>query len=354
MNDAESFAIYVTSRIKAKRSNFLAKEQFEEMLSQPDAEGVVKVLLASTYEQEMAESLTRFQGADAVEDAVNRATDNMFAQVQELVGGDPEFSHLTRVFLSRWDLAAVKSLLRLRHRGGIVEGESSALVTGPTLNTAVASRFASLESMESLCSALMAWNPELCGRLRSVFAQYNSDGSLAGFEEALDHAYFEDYAAQLGPDGNAGLLRELLQMEIDRINIRTLLSNMNGEAVPVVQLEGRFLNGGYCTPSSMMQIAASNSIEDAISHFEKTRYRHVHRGLYQYFQAGRFILLDRLFEDMFVDMLRRRMRMQVFSMAVLMHYVWVRCIEAVNLRVIARGLAMRLPQGRIREELIYV
>jgi vacuolar-type H+-ATPase subunit C/Vma6 len=129
---------------------------------------------------------------------------------------------------------------------------------------------------------------------------------------------------------------------------------MNGEAVPVVQLEGRFLNGGYCTPSSMMQIAASNSIEDAISHFEKTRYRHVHRGLYQYFQAGRFILLDRLFEDMFVDMLRRRMRMQVFSMAVLMHYVWVRCIEAVNLRVIARGLAMRLPQGRIREELIYV
>jgi vacuolar-type H+-ATPase subunit C/Vma6 len=47
------------------------------------------------------------------------------------------------------------------------------------------------------------------------------------------------------------------------------------------------------------------------------------------------------------------MHAHAMSFAVLMHYAWAKYNEVVNLRLIARGAAARLPLGKIREEMMH-
>ena len=52
--------------------------------------------------------------------------------------------------------------------------------------------------------------------------------------------------------------------------------------------------------------------------------------------------------------IRRLALKSVFGIGVFMDYAWLKYNEAVNLRLIARGVAGHLPAGRVREELYLV
>jgi vacuolar-type H+-ATPase subunit C/Vma6 len=51
--------------------------------------------------------------------------------------------------------------------------------------------------------------------------------------------------------------------------------------------------------------------------------------------------------------LKRGSVTEVLSIAVLMHFVWMKYNEVVNLRLIARAQARHLPSGRVREEVLF-
>ena len=62
----------------------------------------------------------------------------------------------------------------------------------------------------------------------------------------------------------------------------------------------------------------------------------------------------RFFERLMMKQIRRLALKSVFGIGVFMDYAWLKYNEAVNLRLIARGVAGHLPVGRVREELYLV
>jgi vacuolar-type H+-ATPase subunit C/Vma6 len=353
METVEAFSPYMNARVSGMRSKLFSKQHLEDLLNLYDIAKISDDLLQSPYQQEMAESLTRLSGVDAIEDAVSRNMVNALQALSRMASGP--LQDLLGRFLMRWDLSAVKSLLRMRHHGLDAQTGLSALAPGPNLTVTLMKSFAERVTMEDLVSALVAWKPELCGSLAAAVADYRQQqNALAVMEDALDRAYFVRGVSALRSreDEDSRILRKVLRMEIDRINVRILLQLRNGHT-GADALASRLLPSGWLHEKLLREMAAARDAMHAMEFLAPTPYKELAEELYSFVQAARFSPMDRHFDKLIIKHLRHEMHTHVMSFAVPMHYAWSKYNEVVNLRLIARGAAARLPHGKIREEMMH-
>lgn len=354
MADIDPLIVYFNARVHGMKRHLFATRTVDEFLDQGDLARFTDALLDSAYRTEMAQALTRYHGADAVEEAVSR---NLVATFQTLLGrAQGEFKELVQLFLARWDLVAIKALLRCRHQNVDAATAGTALIPGPRLTPPILADMKELESMESLVRALAAWDRELCGPLLKALPSYQEEENLQILEEALDRAYFAGNAGRLrdAKDSDSQMVREQLQAEIDRINLRTVFQHIETKGELADTLEDRILPEGTLPNGLLRQMAAASDPASAMELLGRTRYSSLVEELYQLLQTGRFSPMERYFERVLMKNVRQSARNNVFGIGVMMDYVWMKYNEVVNLRLVARGLAGNLPAGRVRDEMYAV
>ncbi|MFP6582328.1 MAG: V-type ATPase subunit [Candidatus Hydrogenedentota bacterium] len=353
MANALNFAAYINARVRAMKSNLMDSGELDALLDCSGPDAMADMLLISTYETEVAEAMARYQGADAVEDGVTRNLINTFSKLRRICKGDLE--QLVGIFISRWDLAGVKSLLRNRHHGLDAETGESSLLPCPSLSPPLMNNLASQDSVETLVRALVAWNSALCRPLEEKLAEYQDSRNLRVLEDALDQGYFVSNVRRLESQNSndAKFLRGLLRMEIDRINIRRLFEPRAAgfEAEDVLS---ELLPKGTLSDDMLRNIATAGTPERAVEALGMTAYGELGDALAVYAQTGQFSRLERAFESAILDKLRSASQQNALSIAVLMRYAWLKHNEVMNIRMIARGAAVHLPKSRIQEEVIYV
>lgn len=347
----ETFAAYFNARIRGMKSQLLSRAELDELLDTDDVQATVGKLAESPYKVELAEALSHAQGADAVEEAVSRNLVNTFRKLLDASGS---FRDLSAVFLARWDLMAVKSLLRIRHHGLDATTGLSALSAGPSLTVALVRELAQRDSMESLVAGLVGWNPAVASVLSKALAAYHEARDVSVLEDALDRHYFVDNVRFLEErvDDDAAFLRQYLRVEIDRINLRAIFQ-MRTQLALEDRSARRLLPEGTLSIAFLQQLLDAGSDEDAIALMMQTPYREIEEALFQYTQRRMFAPLERLLELAMLAKLKRIAVTEVLSLAVLMRYTWLKYNEVVNLRLIARGQARHLPRGRVREEVLF-
>jgi vacuolar-type H+-ATPase subunit C/Vma6 len=299
----------------------------------------------------MAESLTRYEGADAVEDAVSRNLVNTYERLLRFASG--EFRDLAEIFLERWDLASAKALLRTKHHTVAPEQALEDVPPGPTLTVALLRDLVERDTMPAVVAGLVAWNPTLARPLEQHLGEYLETRNLAVLEDTLDRRYFVESVRRLRTrdDHDSRFLARVLQMEIDRINLRNLF-RLRREEDSQRALE-RLLPHGTLSRDVLARLAQADSPEEMAELLGPTLYRDVSAELNAFVQTGRFSSIERLFERLLIAEIRKTARTSIFSIAVLMLYAWLKYNEVLNLRLIARGLSRHLPQARVREELIH-
>ena len=354
MADMDPFVLHFNARVHGMKRDLFGSRAIEEFLDQGDLARFTDALLGSAYRTEVAEALAQQQGADAIANGVSR---NLVATFQALLGrAHGEFKELVQTFLARWDLVAVKSLLRCRHHGLPPAGSGGALIPGPRLTPPLIADMGELESMEALVRSLAAWDRDLCGCLIKALPKYQEEGNLAVLEEALDQNYYSGNAARLksAGDEDSQMLRAQLQAEIDRINLRTVFQHIDNKGELGDSLEQRFLGQGTLPKSLLRQMAAASDPASAMELLGRTRYSSLVEELYQLLQTGRFSPMERYFDRVLMKSVRQSARNNVFGIGVMMDFVWMKYNEVINLRLVARGLAGNLPKGRVRDEMYAV
>jgi V/A-type H+-transporting ATPase subunit C len=350
MDRLETMAPYINSRVAGMRSRLVTQAKFEELIDVEGVDRLVDAMMATPYQEDLAEALTRFSGVDAIEEAVSRNLVKTFQKLRSLSSG--AMRDLIDIFLLRWDLIAVKSLLRYRHHNIDTETTLAELQPGPSLTVPLLRSFAGRNTMHELVTALAAWNPELCGPLLRAFPEYEAEESVSVLEEALDKAYFVETVKSLeSDDEDTEILRTVLRMEIDRINIRLVFQLKDG--LSAEQLEQRLLPKGNLPTRTVQALAAARDAARAMEILNTTIYKQLREMLFMFVQSARFSPMDRMFELVIIRHLGRDARIHFLSIATLMQYAWLKHNEAVNLRLIARGEANNLPRGRVREEMMY-
>ena len=69
MADMDPFVLHFNARVHGMKRELFSAAEIDAFLEQGDLNRFVDALLDSDYRTEMAEALTRYQGADAVEEA---------------------------------------------------------------------------------------------------------------------------------------------------------------------------------------------------------------------------------------------------------------------------------------------
>jgi len=350
---ADSFASFINARVRGMKSSLLSRNELESMLDNGKVDQIGDTLLKSPYEVELAEALSRYQGADAVEDAVSRNLVNTFGRLRAMCR--EESAALADIFISRWDLGAVKSLLRNRHHGVNAESGASSLLPSASMPHAVQRELASQDTMETLVRGLIAWNSGLCRPLADALPAYQETKNLRVLEDALDRGYFVNNLVRLGSfrSDDAKFIQDLLRAEIDRINLRRLFEPRPA-GVAAEDVVRELLPRGTLTDAVLREIASAPSPERAAEVVSRSPYGDMAEALAAFGQTGRFSALERQFELKFLDKLRRAAQRQGIGLASLLRYAWLKYNEVTNLRIIALGLAARLPKARLEQEIIYV
>jgi V/A-type H+-transporting ATPase subunit C len=343
---------YMNARVRALKSQLFSRAQFEELLRQDDLERMTNALLDSAYHTELTEALSRFKGADAIEEAVTR---HFVTMAQMLVARSQDRPReLLITFLMRWDLRNVKSLLRIQHHKVPAREAAHLLMPGAGMSPAFQRKLAEAEGMEELIGQLVLWKPELCGALTKALPEYQETHKLSVLEEALDRQYFVESARRLAgsTDENDQLLHYFLQLEIDLINLRLALQRLRIDREVIIP-ESRFLPEGTISPRKMARLGAAPDAGAAAEMLKGTRYDDFVEALYQFMQTKRFSPVERLFERVLMNELRKLAVSDPLGLGVVMDFAWRKYNEGINLRLVARGLAGHLPPGRVREELVF-
>ncbi len=350
---ADSFGAYINARVRGMKSALLSRNELEAMLDGGRIDQIGEALLKSPYEVELAEALSRYQGADAIEDAVSRNLVVTFGKLRSMCR--EETAQLAEIFIGRWDLIAVKALLRNRHHGVSPDTAAHSLVPSPSMPQAVQKELASQDTMEALVRGLAAWNGGLCRGLVEALPAYQETKNLRVLEEALDRAYFVRNLVKLDTfrSKDAEFLKELLRSEIDRINLRRLFEPRAPGVEPEEVLR-EMLPRGRLTEQTLREIASAGSSERAAEVVSRTAYGDMAEALAVFAQTGKFSALERQFEVKFIERLRRAMQRQGIGLASLLRYAWLKYNEVMNLRIIAHGLAARLPKARLEQEILHV
>lgn len=350
MAELGAFRIHINARVHGMMSTLLARADIDAFLDGGSVDAMVDGLVSSPYAAEMAEALTRYQGADAIEDGVSRNLINTFAKLRRICRG--RYGELVGIFLARWDLGAVKALLRNCHHGLDADTGAASLFPGPSMPVAVQRDLASQDTMEGLVRGLVAWNRELCSALPAALAGYAEEKRLDVLEEVLDRSYFVPNVQRLGgaKDTDSRSLQALLRIEIDRINLRILLEPRPPDK-DIEDVVRRLLPQGHLPGHILRSIASAPSPEASVRVLEQTRYAELSEEAGEFTQAHHFAQFERYFEVMLMRALRRMALRQGISIAVLLRYAWLKYNEVMNLRTIARGLAVQLPAARLREEI---
>lgn len=349
-DDAETMVIHFNALVHGLKSNLLSNAAFDEMLQLPTVDRLTESLLESSYRKEMAAALTRYHGADAVEDAVQRSRATEVAMLVRRAGG--EFGELVEIFLSRLDIGAVKYLIRARHHSLHADEIIGGGNPGVSMTLPVFQDLARTESMEELVTQLIAWNSTLCRPLRAALNDYREKNDPAVLEDALDMNYFSKSARKLQSleSDDAKSLSWYLRVEIDRINLRLVFEGLQ-YGTPRENVQSRIVRGGTLSSQVLDAMIAAPDAAAAMELISQTRYQALSEQLYQLLQTKRFAPVERMFDRLISAQLRRLALRDPFGIGVVMDYVWLKFNEGVNLRLIARGLAGSVPMGRVRDEL---
>ena len=355
MAEKGKFGPYINARARALKSTLMSRTEIDPLLENGSVKAMIDALVSSPYELEMAEALSRYEGADAIEDAVSRNLSNSFTKLRSLCRG--HYTQLANIFVGRWDLLSVKALIRNRHQGLDADTGASTLTPGPSMPVALLRELASQASMDALVRGLAAWNPRLCNALVVKLAEYQETSQLPVLEESLDRSYFVRNVGRLGSmrDESSTFVRAVLRMEIDRINLRTVLEpTAPGENPEDAALSARLLPRGLLPEQTLRGMLSAHSPEAALGFLERTPYASLTEGIAEFAQTQQFSRFERVFELALMNRLRRAALHQGIGIAPLLYYGWLKYNEVINLRMIARGLSVELPAQRIREEVVYV
>ena len=174
-------------------------------------------------------------------------------------------------------------------------------------------------------------------------------------EDALDKAYFVSTLSSLESNKsvNAQFVREVLRLEIDRMNLRRLFEP-RGTDMDAEDVLSELLPSGALSQDTLRAIASSSSPERAAEQLETTTYSGLGEALKAFSQTGHFSRLERAFDLLMLAKLKRASLQGSLSIAVLMRFAWLKYNEVMNIRMISRGASVHLPKSRIQEEVLYV
>jgi V/A-type H+-transporting ATPase subunit C len=351
---------YLNARVRGMGTSLLSRAFYDQTLEVPTLELFVDTLLLTSYGEGLRDALAAVGGAAspgacaAVEAALARGAQAAIAKVRAIAPPGP--LRMITIQLNRWDVTNVLALLRGKLSGASPKDVLESVLPVGEFNATQLGELAGEMDVPSLAEALTTWNYTFAFILRRAILEYSAETDLPTLEHTLERAFFNWALVQLrADDRNEALVRDSIRRQIDLANVRALLDIVKerekGREPSPIEPIGR----GKLSPRTLKELADSDSLDTAFATLEETYFAPaIEKGILSFGQTRSLASMERFLEAMIVDHGCRIFRQDMLGIAVPLGFLWRKYSELVNLRILARGKAYRMPASAIREEMVLV
>ncbi|OPY25835.1 MAG: V-type ATP synthase subunit C [Methanocella sp. PtaU1.Bin125] len=345
---------YPNARIRGMRSRLLDHRTLDELIRKPDINSLIVELEKTPYRDDIADAGIRYSGIYSVEYALRRNYTRTFKKIMGIFEGQPAEAYL-RIFLHRWDIQNVKTILRGKSFHIPQDEVFECLVPAGDLDEVTMGEMIRQPDVRSIVDLLATWRVPYAKPLTRRFPEYAGERNLIVLESALDQYYYRNgLDAVRGDDYDQALVRDMLSTEIDVVNVKTVLRLIRDKIGG--QDAGRFLidGGNRLRRSFLTAMLDAKSLEAALNMLKGTRYGFLADVPPELFKGEKVSEFEKRLDRFLIARGLRAFSRDPLSIAVAIGYYWAKYNEITNLRVIARCKTADVPDETIREALYYV
>jgi V/A-type H+-transporting ATPase subunit C len=347
---------YANARVRAMTARLLDEHTFKSLLDAPDYNATLGVLEETEYGEDIEHFVLEGARPTIIDRAFNHNLNRNFAKIKDFFEGRP--LEMVNTLLSRWDLYNLKTVMR-GMRALIPKSEIARnLVPIGSIDQTVLEEIINQPDLRASLDAIVMFSREWWipygQAITERLGEYLREHDLSVLETALDRFHYREINELLkGGDANTALVRDIIKMEIDAIDIVNLM-RICGLELEEARLEDYFIDGGTLGERDFMRILELKQPELVYEAIKgKTPYKAPLDKAWQRFEEKG--------ESAFEDEMRKhiievciRMPKDPLGIGVIAEYMWRKYLEITNLRIILRGKSIGLIESQIRKEMFFM
>jgi len=343
-------------RFKALQPTLLPSDAYPPLVRAKDLSEILKLLEPTPYGPEIAQAGATYQGAAAVEVAVNR----LFVHRQRLLLESASFAGkpLIEAYLRRWDIENIGLVLSAKSEGRPVSETETFLVSSREIPAGL---FAGAMGLDDFRALLALPNAEAVTTqlvrfgygavLLPLLDAYSKSRDIFPLLAALQRQYYERVldAAKFF-QGDEWVIREFLRSEIDLKNVLLLLKG-KAASLPVEVVLERFLDGGELARDRVADLYNVRDIPELVAQLEG-RFPALQYGLERYAEEKSLVPFEiALTRERTVRELKR-LRSFPLSISILFTFLTLAELERADLRKIIYGKLYGIAPDELERSLV--
>jgi V/A-type H+-transporting ATPase subunit C len=346
---------YINARIRGMKSRLLSHRALDDLILKPDLESLISDLENSPYRDDIIAAKGKFSGILCIEYALRQNFTRTFRKIQDFARQETEAEQYIRIFLHRWDIQNIKTILRGKNIHATADEIAGCLEPAGELDEATFRELLKQPDVRAVIDLLATWRVRYARPLTESFPEFAKTKDLAVLECALDRFYYADaLAAVKAPGYNNTLIRDLLSIEIDVVNLRTVLRMVRDHADPDDAKKYLLAGGKEFDEKKLLGFLAFTSIEEVIKALRTTRYGFLGGITESVMRTQKISAIEKELERFLIRKGVGAFLLEPLSVASVIGYFWAKYNEITNIRIISRCKTADFPVEHLKEELVYV
>jgi V/A-type H+-transporting ATPase subunit C len=337
------------------KSRLLDHRALDNLILQPDLESLIGELEKTPYCEDIVAARGKYTGLPCIEHALRDNFTRTFRKILGFVRLEEAEQYIT-IFLHRWDVQNIKTILRGKNIHVTNEEIRDCLVPAGELDEATLTELVRQPDVRAVIDLLATWHIPYARPLTEGFAAFARTGDLSVLECSLDRYYYRDALDKVKtPTANNAMIRDVIAIEIDVLNIRTVLRMINDQVSPEDAAPFLIEGGREFNSKDLDHLFRLHSSDEVIAALGTTRYRFLGTAPEQEgLRTRKISVIERQLEKFLVQQGVGMFRKDPLSAASLIAYFWAKYNEITNIRIISRCKTADFPVENLREELVYV
>ncbi len=345
---------YINARVKGMNSNLFDRKSYESLILKPDIDSLITELGKSPYKNEIEEGCVLHPGILGIEYALRKNLVKNYQKILGFVRGDIGETYI-KVFLNRWDIQNIKTILRGKNIHASPDEILDCLVPAGELDEATLIELMKQPDVRSVIDLLATWQISYSHPLTLHLDEYGEKDDLAILEYELDKYYYEHSLNSVaGKKYDSRIVHDLLATEIDIVNIKTILRVIR-DSIDIEETKSMLLPGGkILNQKHLLDLINTGSIREVIHKIESTPYSFLSDIPEQAILTDKISVFEKELDKYIIRKGIRTLRGDPLSISIVIGYLWAKFNETTNIRIIARCKNAFISDEELQEELIYV
>lgn len=345
---------YIGARIRGMKSRLLERKALEALGAKMDISSVIDELENTPYRQDLEDASVQHTGLACVEEALRRNLSKTFRLIFSFVKGE-DAETLINIFLNKWDVQNVKTILRGINIHEVPEEIAESLAPAGALSDATLAEMIKQQDVKAVIDLLATWGIEYSRPLTQHFKEFSETRDLVVLEYALDKFYYAHALdAVAGDSYDEGIIRGIVRTEIDVTNIKNVLRIIR-DKVELEDPQYYFISGGKeLDVDKLSALSKTRTMDGVTKQLAGSSYDFLARLPDEYVTAEKISPFEKELDKFLLQKALSLFSGDPLSLALVIGYLWAKLNEITNIRIIAMCKTEYVPEKEVMEELVFV